>query len=276
MAKLQRLVTLAVRGTLAPMAQPVRPSNSGRQTSVQWKDAELVLARPGPLEPELVSDGGGPPFPPAALLEPPRALDPNNPAEVALLEQIDRSRERASRGVWRRWRAREPPPPAATTDPDDARRLTGWRVLARTEEEILYGRGQPPQLVTVVVRLGSRGRWECVGVSSARPLRACRDGIRASSWRLDPERSPAPEDDELRILVTERSRSSGMRAHGRILPPELHADDRRLTLRLFIRPQEGFQNLVRGRETPVRVALPERVGERELADGALWDQASRL
>ena len=149
-------------------------------------------------------------------------------------------------------------------------------MLARTEEEILYGRGQPPQLVTVVVRLGSRGRWECVGVSSARPLRACRDGIRASSWRLDPERSPVPEDDELRILVTERSRSSGMRAHGRILPPELHADDHRLTLRLFIRPQEGFQNLVRGRETPVRVALPERVGDRELADGAVWDQASRL
>jgi hypothetical protein len=66
-----------------------------------------------------------------------------------------------------------------------------------------------------------------------------------------------------------------MRARGRILRPELHADQRRLTLRLFIRPQEGFQNLVRGRETPVRVALAERVGGRELVDGALWAPASQ-
>lgn len=242
--------------------------------SDQWEDAELVHAQPGPLEPGLVSDGGGPPFPPAALLAPHDALDPSDPAVVVLLEQIDRSRAQASRGAWRRWRAREPPPPAVTIDPDDTRRLTGWRVLARTEEEILYGRGRPPQLVTVLVRLGSRGRWECVGVSSARPLRACRDGIRASSWRLDPAHPPAAEDDELRVLVTERSRSSGMRAHGRILPPDLHADERRLTLRLFIRPQEGFQNLVRGRETPVRIDLPEPVNGREIVDGALWEPAS--
>jgi hypothetical protein len=226
------------------------------------------------LEPELVSDGGGPPFPPTALSAALDPLDPAEPPVAVLLEQIDRSRRRAGDGVWRRRRARQPPPTAAL-DAGDARRLIGWRLLGRTEDEILYGRGRPPQLVTVVVRLSSRGRWECAGVSSARPLRACRDGIRASSWRLDPEHAPASDDEELRLLVTERSRSSGMRAHGRILPPELHADDRRLTLRLFIRPQEGFQNLVRGRETPVRVALPERVDGRELVDGALWEPASR-
>ena len=240
-----------------------------------WEDAELVIAQPGPLEPELVSDGGGPPFPPTALSAPLHPLDPAEPAVAVLLEQIDRSRERARSSVWRRRRARRPPPTTPAIDADDARRLIGWRVLGRTEDEILYGRGRPPQLVTVLVTVSSGGRWECAGVSSARPLLACRDGIRASSWRLDPERAPAPEDEELRIMVTERSRSSGMRAHGRILPPELHADERRLTLRLFIRPQEGFQNLVRGRETPVRVALPEPVGGRELVDGGLWDPASQ-
>jgi hypothetical protein len=66
-----------------------------------------------------------------------------------------------------------------------------------------------------------------------------------------------------------------VRAGGRILPPELCADDRGMTLRLFIKPQEGFQNLVRGRETPVRVALPEPIGGRELVDGALWETDSQ-
>ena len=230
-----------------------------------WEDAELVAAEPGPQEPELVSDGGGLPFTPAALVARFEPLDPADPAVAVLLEQI---RGGAGHGaLWRRWRARKPPPPAETTE-----QLAGWRVLARADDEVLYGRGRPPRLVTVAVKMNSRGRWACIGVSSARPLRACREGIRASSWRLDPDRQPAPADAELRILVTERSRSSGIKAGGRILPPELHADDGELLLRLFVRPRhEGFQNLVRGTETPVRVALPEPVGGRAIVDGAVWE-----
>ena len=74
-------------------------------------------------------------------------------------------------------------------------------------------------------RTGLRRSWAVVGASSSRPLRAVRDGIRASSWRLDPTHEVRPEDTVLRVLVTEQTFSSGQLADGRLLVPELFADE---------------------------------------------------
>ena len=135
----------------------------------------LIAAR----EPALISDGGGLPFAPEAAFAPFEPLDPEQPPVRALLEQIERGRRQAQKP--RPFRRPAPLPPMT-----DAQKLAGWRVLAGDGGEILYGKGRPPQLLTVAVRRGRRDRWSVVGVSNSRPLRATRDGIRASSWRLDP------------------------------------------------------------------------------------------
>ena len=225
------------------------------------------MPRPAPRQPELVSDGGGLPFPPAALADPPVRLDPADPAVGALIAQVNQrtAPKRASRAPWRR---DAPPPPSPS--------LEGWRLLARSGDEVLFARGRPPQLLTVAIRRDARRRtWTCIGTSAARPLRATRDGIRASSWRLDPTHETDPNDTVLRVLVTEQTFAGGQRAKGRVLPPDLHVNAEELLLTMFVTPQPGFQSRSPNPETPIRVALPHPVGRRRLVDGALYEVGQR-
>jgi hypothetical protein len=151
-----------------------------------WERSVVLEPRPAARLPELISDGGGLPFAPAALAAPCGRLDPADPAVGALLVQLARQAapRRTSRLPWRR--TDEPAAAPATLD--------SWRLLARTEDQALFGRGTPPRLVTLAVqRDARRGTWAFVAQSAARPLRATRDAIRASSWRLDPSREINPE-----------------------------------------------------------------------------------
>jgi hypothetical protein len=226
-----------------------------------WARAPLLEARRVAREPELISDGGGLPFPPAALDATPAPLDPEDPAVAALLAHLA-ARAGGRRGSRAPWRRAQPQPVAVTAD--------GWRQLARTDDEALFGLGTPPSLLTVALRRAGRRRgWEYVGSSAARPLRATRDGIRASSWRLDPTYTPAPEDETVRILLTEQTISGGQRADGRVRPPELYSDGDEIVITLFVTPRPGFQPGAANPETPIRVALGEPVGHRRLIDGAL-------
>jgi hypothetical protein len=226
------------------------------------------MAVPGPDRPELISDGGGLPFAPWRLEEAEPPLDPADPAVSALLEQIDSGRRQAQPARLFRPRAKPAPLPVAE-------RLAGWRELAREEDQALFGRGRPPQLLTVAVRRGRGKRWSPLGASNARPLRAVRDGVRASSWRLDPSFVATADTRELRILVTEVSMASGTPVAERLLEPELFLDDERALVRLYIRPLEGYVGRTARRETPLIVLLPEPLGQRRPVDGALYEPPRR-
>jgi hypothetical protein len=229
-----------------------------------WERSAVLQPRPGPRHPELISDGGGLPFSPAALVQASEPLDPDDPAVGALWAQLTAraAPTRASRAPWKRGAPAPPSPPPAS--------LEGWRALARTDGEVLFARGRPPRLVTVAVRQDARRHtWTCLGASAARPLRATREGIRASSWRLDPTREAQLGESVLRVLVTEQTFASGQRADGRVLAPDIYVDEDELVLTVFVSPLPGFQNGSRHPETPVRVALPHPVGRRRLIDGAL-------
>ena len=225
----------------------------------------LLKPRPAPRHPELISDGGGLPFAPAALAGSPAQLDREDPAVGALIAQIAQGTapKGASRAPWKQAAAAEPPS------------LDGWRMLARTPDEVLFARGRPPQLLTVAVRQDARrGKWTCVAVNAARPLRAARDGIRASGWRLDPTRDVKPEETVLRVLVAEQTFAGGQRAGSRLLAPDLHVGSEELVLTMFVTPLPGFQTRSANPETPARIALPQPVGPRRLIDGALYERAS--
>ena len=161
-----------------------------------------------------------------------------------------------------------PDEPAAT--PEALADLTGWRLLARTDGEALFSKGRPPQLLTVAVRRDPRSKlWRVSAVTRERPLRAAREHVRASSWRADPTAEPDPHDTELRILVTEQRRSGGKYAYGRFLEPDLHVGDDELVLTMFVAPLPVMGVQGANPETPVRIALPEPLGARELVDGAV-------
>jgi hypothetical protein len=148
-------------------------------------------------------------------------------------------------------------------------------VLARTEDDALFGLGEPPRLITISMsRDVKRGTWSSRVTSGGKPLRNTRDGIRASGWRLDPDRLPEPEDTILRVLVTEQTRAGGKRAHGRLLAPDLHITDDELILTMFVTPLVGIKMAASTPETVARVALPAAIGERTLVDGALYEPYS--
>jgi hypothetical protein len=237
-------------------------------TERDWERSPLLRPRSAPRDPELVSDGAGLPFPLAVLDQPIEPLDPQHPAVAALIAVIARNpaSKRPSRGLPNRGKA---PPPARETPG-----LDGWRLAARTDDEVLFTHGRPPRLVTVDMRRKSKRRaWTCVAVSTARPLRATREGIRASGWRLDPTRDPDPAQTELRVLVTEQTWAGGSPAEGRLLAPDLYVDADELVLTMFVTPRAGFQVRSPNPETPARIALPGPVGPRRLIDGALHDRA---
>jgi protein-tyrosine phosphatase len=222
-----------------------------------WERSAQLEPRSGPREPELVSDGAALAFPPRALTGKAAELDPQDAEAGALLKYLQglaSSKRGSKRGA---------PAPEAPS-------LAGWRLLERSGGEVLFGRGRPPQLLLVTLRKNAlRRSWTCVRSGVARPLRATRDGIRASSWRLDPTHEVGPEDTVLRLLLTEQAFASGQSAEGRVLEPELYGDGKELVLRMFVTPRPGYQTATRNPETPVRVLLPEPLGQRLLIDGAV-------
>jgi hypothetical protein len=215
-----------------------------------WESSVVLEPRLVPYEPELVSDGAGLPFAPAAIDAPAGQLDPADPPVGAFAAQLSRQKPAADGSL---------------------PRLEEWRILARAEGEVLFGRGLPPRMITVAMKQeGRRRTWNSVAVTRFDALRRTRDGVRASSWELDPTQEITPEDTIIRILVTEQTRSGGELAHKRLLAPDLHDGDDELVVTMFVRPRPGVQMPSGTLETPVRVQLPSPIGERLLVDGAIY------
>jgi hypothetical protein len=240
-------------------------------TDGDWEHSVVLEPRSSGRHSELISDGSGLPFAPAALGGPAGQLDTDDAAVGVLIATIARQAKTNSAGrsrvPWKRGGV--PPKPVASTPS-----LDGWRVAARTPDEVLFARGQLPKLVTVAVRRQSKRRtWTCIAVSAGRPLRAIREGIRASGWRLDPTCELDPAQRELRILVTEQTWAGGNPADDRLLAPDLYVGEEELVLTMFVTPRPGFQIRAPNPETPARVALPCPVGSRRIIDGALFDAA---
>jgi hypothetical protein len=234
----------------------------GVPTERHWERSALLEPRYAPRVPELISDADGLTFHPDALGSPLEPLDPRDPAVEMLLAWLE---GRAGSSSLRKSQQQFEPRPSSSA-------LEGWRLIARTGKEALFGRGMPPDLVMVAVRKDARrGAWSRADQTAGRPLRVTRDGIRASSWRLDPTHERRADDTVLRILVTEQTYAGGKRADGRVLDPDLYEDEHELILTMFVTPLGGFLMRTPNPQTPVRVALSQPVGSRELIDGAVYE-----
>jgi hypothetical protein len=248
-----------VVGTVAVMSEtPQRRSRRLRTwrrfpTERDWKSSLVLEPRLVPYEPELISDGSGLPFAPSTINAPAGQLDPLDPPVGAFAAQLSRQEPAADGSL---------------------PRLEEWRILARAESEVLFARGLPPRMITVLMRRdGRRDNWRSVAVTRFETLRTTRDGIRASSWQLDPNQQLTREDTIIRMLVTEQTRSGGELAHKRLLAPDLHDGHDELVVAMFVTPKPGVQMPSGTVGTPVRVRLPSPLGARQLVDGALYEPA---
>jgi hypothetical protein len=55
-----------------------------------------------------------------------------------------------------------------------------------------------------------------------------------------------------------------------VLAPDLYESEHELVLTMYVKPESGLQIQRPNPETPVRVALPQPIGNRKLIDGALY------
>jgi hypothetical protein len=226
-----------------------RRGGAGFPSERDWEKAPLLTAEPADPMPAFVGDGSGLVFSPAVFARPSGGLDEDDPAVRALVEMLGRQKPRGGA------------PPTS---------LAPWRVLARADEDVLFGHGVPPKLLTVVMRRHRRHGWRSHVVTKQATLRAVRDGVRASSWRPDPLREPEPDDTVLRVLVTEQTRAGGKRADDRLQSPGLHVGAGELVLTTYVTPRGGYQTAGAVPETPALVALPEPLGDRAVLDGAVF------
>jgi hypothetical protein len=243
--------------------EPAEPKPTGEK---EWARADTIsplLTRRMPTE---ISDGGGLGFAPEVLAADFAPLDPEDPAVRVLIQQLDHSNFGPQVRVPWRTERRSPAELGIL--------LEGWRILAASDHLRLYGKGVPPRLLTIGIRHERGKRWVIGGISPARQLRASRGGLRASSFRTDPDRPPAPEDTVLRLLVVERTRAGGRLAFGRFQAPDLYLDGEEALLRIYINPLQGWQAGTRPWETPVLVQLPEPLGPRRVVDGAIYFQGA--
>jgi hypothetical protein len=149
---------------------------------------------------------------------------------------------------------------------------TGWRVLARTGGEALYGRGEADYHELVHVERSTSGEWRWAASSCGEAeLRVVREGNLASPWRLDPAAGPPKTTSAtLHVLVEEIHCASGRSAAGRIEPPDVVLSESAIRIAAYVTPLGGVQRCPGNPATPADFLLPEPMGERALIDAGVY------
>src|SRR5947209_2207833 len=99
----------------------------GMPTERHWERSAVLEPRYAARVPELISDAGGLAFPPSALDQPSKPLDPRDPAVGMLAAQLE---SRAGSNPLRKSKQPGERRPSSST-------LGGWRLIARTDKEAL-------------------------------------------------------------------------------------------------------------------------------------------
>jgi hypothetical protein len=158
---------------------------------------------------------------------------------------------------------------ALRANPRTASRVgADWRCVSREPNLIAIACGVLPELrVFVLIRADERP-WTCHAECEAARMTACRDGMQASPWQLDPAQRTDRDSSCLHILVHERSGASGHAAEGRINHADIYLDPLTVLLRVYVTPLPGPQTRPGNPLTPAVVDLGTGLGDRVLFDGA--------
>lgn len=154
--------------------------------------------------------------------------------------------------------------------------LNGYRVLSAGAERVVYAtsRVDGGPLIAVDARL-SNDRWAVVGIAPCVPELSM-PGLHVGTWRLTVGAArPAPGATSFEARVTEMACTSGRTAEGRILPPLIIREPRRVLVVFGILPltAPAIQTCQAAPPTPVVVELGQPLGPRELLDGGVFPPA---
>jgi hypothetical protein len=145
---------------------------------------------------------------------------------------------------------------------------TGWTLLGEDEQGAEYvAPGGESGLIAVSVE-NVDGAWRVGGWGGCTPMRVLAPGIGEATWVLDDAASIGPGTTEFTALVTERDCASGQPSVGRVLGPDIMMLEEQVLVTFAVRPLPGGHDCQGNPSTPVRVVLPEPIGDRRLLDGS--------
>lgn len=148
-----------------------------------------------------------------------------------------------------------------------------WRVLGeRPGKMVEYASGRLPDQVAVFTIEKSRGGWRFGGFGGPCEPSTLRRGEAAITWNLDSDQPQLHAGTRSIVVNLGPGPCSGGRSQNdRLMKPEFREQNGALLMTLWLRPLPpgGYtcQGLI---EPPVRIQLPESLGDRDLYDGGTY------
>jgi hypothetical protein len=147
-----------------------------------------------------------------------------------------------------------------------------WRLLAEEGREATFGAGRLPDELEVISVERRKGAWKGWGYSSNCEPATLRKGREAIGWDLDPDQPQLSRKTRSILVDLGPGECNGGKPQAdRLQKPEFREQNGALLMSLWLRPLPpgGYtcQGLI---EPPVRIQLPEPLGDRPLMDGGTY------
>lgn len=154
---------------------------------------------------------------------------------------------------------------------EESTRKRDWRLLAEEGGRAEFGSGRLPDEMEWIVVERERGRWDASGYASGCEPASMRRGLEAITWTLAPQPRLRPRTRSILVELGSGECSSGRPQAPRLQKPEFREQNGALLMSLWLRPlPPGFYTCEGIIEPPVRIKLPEPLGERRLLDGGTY------
>ncbi|MGN6217763.1 MAG: hypothetical protein ACTHN7_12565 [Solirubrobacterales bacterium] len=155
---------------------------------------------------------------------------------------------------------------------EELARKHDWRLLAEEKRWAEFGAGRLPDELEWIGVERRRGHWSFASYTSRCEPASVRRGLEAITWTLDPDQPQLnPKTRSILVDLGPSECSSGKPAAPRLQKPEFREQNGALLMGLWLRPLPpgGYtcQGII---EPPVRIKLPEPLGERDLMDGGTY------
>lgn len=145
----------------------------------------------------------------------------------------------------------------------------GWRRLSASAGAVEFGHGDPPVLDGYVVVGSDNGEWRFEQSGEACVVRPFVRQGQVAAWKLDP--SAVPPDGfstSVQVLVSDSQCASGRPPDDRLRDPDIRVRPDSIVVTFVADELAGFRTCPSHRPARRTIRLPERLGDRQLLDGA--------
>lgn len=147
-----------------------------------------------------------------------------------------------------------------------------WRLLAEAGGQAAFGAGRLPDELEVISVERRGGAWKGWGYSSRCEPASLRRGREAITWELDLDQPQlSRKTQSILVNLGPGECNGGKPQANRLQKPEFREQNGALLMSLWLRPLPPGGYTCQGViEPPVRIRLPEPLGDRPLMDGGSY------